>query len=137
MTLDPLVLTGHAEPTRILSVSDYQEPAIQARINYAPDGDGHGSMPLSWSYQESILGFNVFYEGRTSEAEMRSRIATLTAALGRLSFETTVTVSDADPEVWTCRPGSVTPVGGRSLSDLRLFNPVWSIAIPVYPIRSA
>lgn len=137
LTLDPLVLTGHLEPTRFLSVSDYQEPAIQPRINYAPEGDTHGSLPLSWSYQESILGFNAFYEGGASETEMRSRIAELTAALGRLSYETTVTVSDADPEVWTCRPGSITPVGGRTRSDMRFFNPVWSVAIPVYPIRSA
>lgn len=132
----PLVLTGHAEPTRFLSVSDYQEPALQPRITYAPESDVHGDLPLGWSYQQSILGFNVFYEGGSSETVMRAKIAELVAALGRLSFTTTVTVNDADPEAWTCNPGSVTAVGGRTRTDMRLYNPVWSVAIPVYPIRS-
>lgn len=133
---DPLVMTGHAEPTRFLSVSDYQEPAIQPRILDAPTGDGHGDMPLGWSWQESILGFNAFYEEATSESEMRSRIAELTAAISRLTYQTTVTVSDADPETWTCRPGAIVPLGGRTRSDMRLFNPVWSVAIRVHPVRS-
>lgn len=132
----PFVMTGHLDPSRMLSVSDYQEPAIQARIQYAPTGDGHGDMPLAWSWQESILGFNAFYDDGVSEAEMRSRIAELTAAISRLSYETTVTVSDADPETWTCRPGSIVPIGGRTRTDMRLYNPVWSVALPVHPIRS-
>jgi len=136
LSLSALVMTGHADASRVLSVSDYQEPALQARINYAPTGDAHGDMPLSWSYQESILGFNVFYEGATSEAEMRSRIAELVAATGRLTYETTVTVNGADAETWTCRPGTIQPIGGRTRSDMRLYNPVWSVSLPVYPIRS-
>lgn len=131
-----LVLTGHTDAARFLSVSDYQEPAIMPRITNAPAGDDHGEVPLAWSWQDSILGFNVFYEGGTSEAEMRSRIAVLTAAISRLTYQTTVTVSDADAETWTCRPGSITPIGGRTRTDMRLFNPVWSIAIPVHPVRS-
>jgi hypothetical protein len=137
MTLSALVLTGHVDVSRVLSVSDYQEPAMQPRIQYAPSSDDvSGEMPLGWVWQDSILGFNVFSDASATEADMRSKIAELTAAVARLSYETTVTVSDADPEVWTCRPGSVTPVGGRSLVDMRLHNPVWSVAIPVYPIRS-
>jgi hypothetical protein len=134
--LSPLLLTGHDDPARLLSVSDYQEPAMQPRIQYAPSSDDvSGEMPLGWVWQDSILGFNVFAEG-VAESTMRSSIAELAAAVARLSYETTVTVNDAAPETWVCRPGSVTPVGGRTLVDMRLHNPVWSVAIPVYPIRS-
>lgn len=137
LTLDPLVLTGHIDEDRVLSVSDYQEPAMQPRIQYAPSSDDvSGEMPLGWVWQDSILGFNVFSDASSTEADMRSKVAELVAAIARLSYETTVTVNDAPPEVWTCRPGSVAPVGGRSLVDMRLHNPVWSVAIPVYPIRS-
>jgi hypothetical protein len=136
LSLSPLVLAGH-DVTRALSVSDYQEPAMQPRIQYAPSSDDvSGEMPLGWVWQDSILGFSVFAEDADTESDLRGRIAELTAAVARLSYETTVTVNDADPEVWSCRPGSVTPVGGRTSADLQDHTSVWSVAIPVYPIRS-
>jgi hypothetical protein len=137
LSLTALLLTGHDDAARVLSVSDYQEPAMQPRIQYAPTSDDvAGEMPLGWSWQDSILGFNVFAEDASSEADARSRVAQVVASVARLSYAITVTVGDADPETWTCRPGSVTPVGGRSLVDLTHHDPVWSVAIPVYPIRS-
>lgn len=132
---DPLVLTGHADPSRYLSISDYSEPAMQTRVSYLTSDD-LPDMPLGWTWQTPTLGFNVFYDGMVSEATMRARVATLLSRVARLSYEVTVTVGDADPETWTCQPGSVVPVGGRTLSDLRRFDLLWSVTIPVYPIRS-
>jgi hypothetical protein len=136
MTLSPLVLTGHDDPTRSLSVTDYREPAMQARITYAPTGDAHGDVPLSWSYQETLLNFAAFAETATSEADARAKVADLTAALGRLSYTVTITVNGATPEVWTCRPGTVAPADSRTYSDMVSGKPVWAVSIPAYPIRS-
>lgn len=110
---------------------------MQARNQYAPTGDGDGEMPLSWSWQQSILGFNVVKNDAATEAAMRLKIAELVTAVGRLSFEITVTVGDAPAETWTAEgAGSVVPVGGRTYTDMRHHDPVWSVAIPVHPIRS-
>lgn len=136
MTLSPLLLCGHDDPSRVLSVSTYREPAMQPRINYAPTGDDHGDTPLSWSYQETVLAFNVFDEGGASEATMRAKIAQLVAALGRLTYTATITVGDADPETWTCRAGAVAPVDDRTSFDLQGHRPMWAVTIPAYPIRS-
>lgn len=136
MSLSPLILTGHAEPTRVMSVSDYVEPAMQPRITYAPTGDGHGDMPLGWSWQESLLNFSVFLETAASESAARAAVAKVVAAVSRLSYTTTVTVAGASPETWTCRPGSVVPAGDRTTSDLQSHANVWAVSIPVYPVRS-
>lgn len=136
MSLPALVLTGHDDASRVLSVSDYTEPALQARITYAPDGDTHGSLALGWSYQQAILGFSVFKESAASEAEARAAIAELAAALGRMRYTVTITVNDADPEAWTCDAGSIAPAGGRSFNDLKTHDNAWAVTIPAYPVRS-
>ena len=136
MSLTPLLLTGHDDASRVLSVSDYSEPPLQARITYAPDGDAHGSMALGWSYQQTLLGFSVFKESAASETAARAAIAELAAALGRLSYTVTITVGDAAPETWTCDPGSIAPAGGRSFNDLKTYDNAWAVTIPAYPIRS-
>lgn len=131
----PFVCAGN-DTTRDLSVTSYREPALAPRITYAPVGDSHGDVPLGWSYQETILAFNVFDEGSTTEDQMRVKIALLAAALARLSYEVTVTVNGAHAETWTCRPGTVTAADDRTSTDLRNHRPVWSVAIPAYPVRS-
>jgi hypothetical protein len=136
MSLSALVLTGHDDPARVLSVSGYREPPTQARITYAPTGDGHGDIPLAWSYQQTLIGFNVFDESQDGETEARARIAELAAALGRLSYSVTITVDDADPETWTCDPGSIAAADDRTTSDLQTHTNVWAVTIPAYPIRS-
>lgn len=135
MSLSPFVLCGH-DATRDLSVTAYREPSMQPRVSYAPTGDGHGDMPLAWSYQEVVHAFNVFDEAAESETAMRAKIAELTAALGRLRYEITITVDDADPEMWDCRAGAVAPVDDRNSYDLQAHNPLWAVTIPAYPIRS-
>ena len=135
MTLAPLILAGN-DTTRSLSIATYREPAMQPRITYAPTGDTHGDMPLSWSYQETLHAFNVFDEGSTSEATTRAKIAELVAALGRLTYTMTVTVDGAPAETWTCRPGTVAPVDDRNSTDLQTHDALWAVTIPAYPIRS-
>lgn len=136
MSLDPLILCGHDNPARLLSVSSYREPAMQPRINYAPTGDDHGDVPLSWSYQETLLGFNAFAEDATDEDDLDSRIAELTAALGRLIYPVTVTKNGGTPVTWTCRAGAVAPTDDRTSADLQDHTAMWAVTIPAYPIRS-
>jgi len=135
MGLEPLVLAGN-DTTRSLSIASYREPAMQPRINYAPTGDAHGDMPLSWSYQETVHALNVFDEGSTSEATTRAKIAELVAALGRLTYPITVPVDGASAETWTCRAGAVVPVDDRTSTDLQTHEALWAVTIPAYPIRS-
>lgn len=135
-TGDDLLLTGHDDPARDLSVTSYRDPAMQARITYAPTGDHHGDVPLSWSYQETVLAFNVFDELSDTEDAMRLKVAELVEAVGHLSYTVTITVDDASAETWTCRPGAVVAADDRTSTDLQTNRPVWTVAIPAYPIRS-
>jgi hypothetical protein len=136
LTLPALVLYGHGT-TPGLAVESYTEPAMRPRVAYAPDSDWvDGSMPLSMTWQESLIGFTVFADEATSEAQARMWIAELVRALGRLRYTVTITVGDAPAETWTCAPGTVTPAGGRTLASLRDHDNVWEVSIPCQPIRS-
>jgi hypothetical protein len=136
MSLPALLLTGHDDPARLMSVASYREPSMQPRITYAPTGDAHGDMPLGWSYQETVIAFNVFCERPATEADARSAIAEVAAALGRLNYTMTITVNGAAPETWTCRPGSIQAADDRTSTDMGTHENVWGVAIPAYPIRS-
>lgn len=137
LDLAAFVLTGH-DAAHDLAITDYQEPAMAPRNEYAPTSpDVDGEMPLGWSWQQSILGFSVVKDDAVTEAAMRTKIVELVAAVARLSFTITVTVSDAPAETWTAQgAGSVVPVGGRTYEDMRHHDPVWSVSIPVHPVRS-
>lgn len=131
----PLALQGHDSTTSGLVISAYREPARQQRIHYAPQSVYiPGEQPLAATWQQTMLAFEVFAQKPASESQARTWHAELLAAVTQWSFLTTVTVDGATPEVWTCHPGSVEPRGDRSLVDLKHNNPVWSVAIPCYPI---
>lgn len=131
----PLVLLGHDSTVSGLVVSAYREPARQQRIHYAPQSVYMpGEKPLAATWQQTMHAFDVFAQNPASETQARTWHAELLAAVTQWNFLMTVTVDGATPEVWTCDPGSVEPTGGRSLGDLAHNNPVWSVAIPCYPI---
>jgi hypothetical protein len=136
LALPALVLLGHGT-TPGLAVEGYTEPALRPRVAYAADSDWvDGSMPLSMSWQESLIGFSVFPDEAASEAQARLWVAELVQALGRLRYLVTITVNDAPAETWTCAPGTVTPSGARSLMNMRDHDQVWEVSIPCQPIRS-
>lgn len=132
---DPLVLLAQVgSANTVLGVTGYREPARQARVRYAPPSDFvHGEVALGWTWQQSILAFQVRPFGAT-ETEGRAAWAELEAAITRLGFEVTVTVGDAPAETWVCDPGSVTPVSDRTYSDLRYANASWAVEIPCHPV---
>lgn len=134
-SLDPLVLLGHVgSANTVLGVIGYREPARQTRVRYAPPSDfTHGDVALGWNWQQSVLPFTVRGFGAT-ETQVKAAIAELEAAVARMSYEVTVTVSDAPALVWTCDPGQVIPVRDRSYTDLRLAVPAWSVEIPCHPV---
>ena len=137
LSLSALVLKGHDDGSLALGVTNYSEPAMQARVQYAPSsGYLHGEQPLGWSWQETMLNFGVVTFNQASESASRALLAELRAAITQFSYVTTVTVDDADPEGWLCRPGSLSPAGGRSHIDLTHHNPEWAVAIPCHPVRS-
>jgi hypothetical protein len=118
-------------------VTNYVEPAIQPRITNAPTSEIiPGDHILRTTWQQSILTFDVVTDVETSEADSRSLLADLRQALAQYRYTATVTVNDAPAETWRCQPGSVAPQGGRSVVDLENYNPVWSVVIPVHPIRT-
>lgn len=125
------------DATTVLGVIDYQEPALQARVKSLPSDDVHGDLPLAWSWQQTILGWDVAAMSSASEQETRDALAELRAAITQgLNFAVTVTVGDADPETWTCQPGALSPTAGRTSSNLRRFNDPWSVTLPCYPVRA-
>ena len=137
MGLGPLVMSGDDDLDTVLSVISYQEPALQARVKYAPSSDWvHGEMALGFTWQQVMLNFEIATLDAASEAASREAIAELMAAIGRLSFKTTITVNDAAPEVWSCQPGSLAPVSDRSFNDMVNHDPSWALSIPAYPVRS-
>lgn len=132
----PLVLTGAKATTTTLGVTEYAEPAVQARVQYAPTSVWtHGETALGWSYQQSLLAFSVVPVG-ADEDDGRAAITELRAALSRLSFTVTVTVDGAPAETWTCDAGTVEPAGSRTLADLRYNTPTWNVSVPAYPVRA-
>lgn len=136
-SLPPLVLSGNDDGTA-LGVTNYTEPGRQSRVAYMPDSrDVDGSEPLSASWQQAMLSFDLITDSAADEAESRALLREVIAAVGQLSFETTVTIGNAAPEVWRCDAGSVLPTGPRTLEDLEGSDPEWSVTIPCKPTPGA
>lgn len=132
---DPLVLIAHDdEGETVLGVTGYSEPARQVRNRYAPPSDfAHGQVPLGFTYQQSLLTFEVVPFDAT-ETQGKAAVLELEAAVARLSYEVTVTVNGAPTYTWTCTAGSVLPVGARSYVDLKYANPSWAVSLPCHPV---
>ena len=136
LSLSALVLSG-TDDANAIGVTDYTEPSTQPRITYAPDSAYiPGSQPLAATWQQTILGFNVVTDQATSEATSRTKLAELRAALAQFSYTVAVVVDGAPSETWTCLPATITPLGARTYMDLIGHDPVWSVTIPCYPIRT-
>lgn len=135
---DPLVLVGDRSDVAsnsVLGVSGYREPARQMRRRTAPPSDfSHGDVTLGWSWQQSILPFDVTAMPGSSETQVKAAIAELEAAIARLQFEVTVVVGDAPGLVYVCDAGEAIPTGDRSYADLRAVRPSWSVSIPCHPV---
>jgi hypothetical protein len=137
LSLSPLVLSGSIDANP-LGVRDFVEPARQARVKYAPDSAyQHGSVPLASSWQQSVLGWDVFTDQAATEAASRTLLDSLWAALGQFSFTVTDVVDGAPARIWTCATGSMVPIGPRTLMDLEHHHPVWAVTIPCHPIPGA
>ena len=133
---DIVMSASPVSPTE-LGVTAYSEPAILPRINYAPDSPYlHGSTALGWTYDQAVLNFTVGTMLSATEAEARGHIATLRAAVSRLSYNVTVNVDGAGDEVWACTVGAVTPVGPRDMVNIRTHKTEWNVSIPCYPVSS-
>lgn len=132
---DPLVLLGHdGSSNTVLSVTNFQEPAKAPRVRYAPPSDfSHGDVPLGWSWQQSLLSFDVA-PFDADEGAGRAAIEELEGALSRLSFEVTVEVNDAPARTYVCTVGAVMPNGPRTFVDMRDSDPVWTVTIPCHPV---
>ena len=134
LSLSPLLMSGAEDgtPWGILGDS-FQMPTKQARVAYVGGAWLHGSVATGWSWQQGLLSFNASPDV-ASEAALRSAVAELEAALGRLSYQATVT-TNGQAETWRCDPGTLTSEG-RTLTDLDSFDPVFTVTIPVYPVAS-
>jgi len=132
----PLVLSGTADANQ-LGITNYMEPARQARIAYAPDSAWvHGSQALAWAWQQTLLQFDVVTDLAASETASRNLLTDLRNAITQWKFNVTVTIGGAAGEVWACQPGSIAPAGGRTYADIENHDPIWSVSIPCYPIPS-
>lgn len=136
LSLADLVLSADNDVNE-LGVTNYVEPAMQARIRYAPSSDYvHGDVALAVAYQQSLLRFDVITDQAATETESRALLAVLKTALRQRQFNVTVTVDDADPEVWACVAGSIAPAEGRTFADLRDHDPEWTVTIPCHPFAT-
>lgn len=132
LSLPDLVMSA-SEDGSTLGIVGYQEPAMQARVEYATSRNLHGSVPLRATWQQSILGIDLAPDAAT-EAELRAVLRELRDAVGQFTYTATVTINGAAPDVWICDMGSVTLPAGRELPDLIGHDPLISVTIPVYPI---
>lgn len=134
LSLSALSMSALLADGTALGIVGYQEPAKTPRVGYAPSSNyEHGDTVLSWSWQQSILNFDVVPVNPATEAVARDLIDQLVTAVSRVQYQTTVTVNGV-AKVWTCDVGSVTPAGARTLVDLKTKAPVWAVSIPCYPI---
>lgn len=133
LSLDPLVMLGHGTDAG-LGVSRFTEPGSVSVVTYAPESAYVGPVALATKMGDATLAFDVFPYAAPTEAVARTWIRELAVAIQRLRYPVTVTIGDADPEVWTCKPGSVVPISSRDLVNLRHRDPVWSASLPCHPI---
>ena len=133
-TPDITMSASPSSPTDI-GITAYQDPAILASNEYAGDSPYlHGSVALSWKYQQTLLNFTVCPFGAASEAEAKTLIDSLRAAVSRLGYTTTTTTNGV-AQVWQCDAGSVTPASPRSRITLdRPELTEWNVTIPIYPV---
>lgn len=130
--LPSLVLSG-SDDANAIGITNYQEPARQARILYAPES-AHipGSTKLASTWQQTFLGFDIVTDQATTEAASRTLIQSVLAAISQFAYSATVVVDGAPAEVWACDPGSM--VGpSRSYQSMQGHDPVWSVLIPCKP----
>lgn len=133
LVLTPLDLgAGTSTP---LTIVKFTEPPLLQRVYYAPSSRSmHGDLPLGFTLDNTSLEFTVGPANAANEQDARDAIDALTVAISRLSYEVTVTTNDADPQIWTCYPGSLTPAGARTFENLRRHRPTWNVNLPAHPI---
>lgn len=136
LSLAPLVFSGSLDAND-LGVVNYQAPAFQSRVTYAPDSmNVHGSEAIGGAWQQAILGFDWMLDEAANETAVTAAYAEVVAAVGQFSYAVTTTVSDASAQVWAADMGSIVPPR-RTYVDLAHPNAlVVAVSIPVYPIAS-
>ncbi len=134
-SLTPLVLSAVVD-ANALGIANYTEPPMQARIRYAPSSDDqHGDVPLSSTYQQTFLQFDVVTDLATTEAASRTLLASLRAALSQFAYTATVVINGSPAETWACNTGSIAAIP-RTYMNLEGVDPVASVQIPCHPVRS-
>lgn len=130
----PLLFSGALDGTA-LGVVNYQPPARQSRVTYAPDSIYvHGSEPIAASWQQAMLNFDWMLDSAADEAAVQAAYAEVVAAVGQFSYSVTTQINGAPAEVWAADMGSVVPPQ-RTFVDLAHPDAlVVAVTIPVYPI---
>lgn len=132
LSLAPLVLSAN-DDEHPLGIIEFVEPPLVPRIEGIDDTHLHGTVPLRWSYNQSILAFTVAPRVETETAAQAVLEELRAAVTQALRYQVTQTISDAPPKVWTCNPGQITPTG-RDLLDLRHHWPLRTVSLPCHPI---
>lgn len=133
-SLSPLVLSATID-SNPLGIVNYQAPARQARVSYAPDSrDVHGSESDGASWQQALLSFDWMCDTADDETDLQAAYEEVVAAVGQFKYPVTTQVSGAPAQVWSADMGSVTPPQ-RTFVDLAHPDAlVVAVSIPVYPI---
>lgn len=131
----PLVIK--ADGTTPFKLVGWREPAMRPQVrtpgpSYYVDGDGP---TIAWTWQETVLLWEVAARGAASETVSRALTAELLAAVARASYPITVTVNGAPDETWQCKPGALEPGDARNYVDLNNHDPVWVVSMKAHPIR--
>jgi hypothetical protein len=133
---DRLVIKN--DRTTPLTLTSLREPARQSRVGYAPTSDWQdGEAPLSVSWQQSLLGFDVAAREAATEALAQAYIDELAAAVHPLEVVTHVFYEGGLERIWRGHGGSVAPTVDRDYVNLRDHDPVWSASLPCHPIPVA
>lgn len=132
LALTPLVLSG-TNDANLIGVTSFTEPARVPDIEYAPTSNLYRDVPLSVSYRQGVLGFDVVTHKSATEQASQDLLDDLRDALGQFAYTTTTVINSASAKVWTCNTGAMSPIE-RTLVNLKHFNPVASVTIPCYPI---
>lgn len=136
LSLSPLVFSGRRDGAT-LGITAYNEPAMIARNRYATSSDYEdGDDILGTTLQQGVLAWNFITPEVTTEQEHRTLVAAVREAVAQLQFNVTVIVDGADAETWRCDRGNLSPVAGRSRTDVRVHLAEWVVAAPCYPVRT-
>lgn len=132
--LTPLVIEGDGPGPLILLEDGLPEPALMPDVRFASSPWVSGETPVSTRMTNSSLPIELEVNGENALA-VRAKVLDLQVAVTKQLVYTVTVEALGVAIVYTCFPGSVSPLlGSRKWELTRDYQEFFTLALPCYPI---